>query len=152
LFEHGPGTASYQRDQAGCGLLIQPLSHALSRGEAADTQRLLEILVVAHGGDGLKITLAQAQQPQGAAHNVDFGDLAAAPDQAAHLPPQVTGVVDAGADQWQAGVAGGEFVVALLEDQSLHVCTCQVSFWDRRILINFIRNFNVLIVLLTTSY
>jgi hypothetical protein len=45
--------------------------------------------------------------------------------------------VDARAGQGQAGVAGVEFVVALLDDQSLHVFTCQVSFLDRRILINF---------------
>jgi hypothetical protein len=33
-------------------------------------------------------------------------------------------------------VAGVEFVVALLEDKSLHVFTCQVSFLDRCILQN----------------
>jgi hypothetical protein len=113
---------------------------------------VLEIFVAAHGGDGLKIALAQTQQPQGAAHDVDFGDLTAAPDQAAHLPPQVAGAVDTGADQRQAGVAGVEFVVALLEEHSLHICTCQVSFWDRRLLVNFYQNFNELIVLLTIFY
>jgi hypothetical protein len=43
-------------------------------------------------------------------------------------------VIDARANQGQAGVAGIEFVVALLKDKSLHVFTCQVSFQDRRIL------------------
>ena len=53
------------------------------------------------------------------------------------LPSQVAVAIDARAGQGQAGVAGVEFVVALLDDQSLHVFTCQVSFLDRRILINF---------------
>ena len=90
-----------------------------------------------HAGDGLEIALAQAQQPQVAAEDVDVGDLAATSTQPAHLPPQVAVAVDARAGQGQAGVAGVEFVVALLDDQSLHVFTCQVSFLDRRILINF---------------
>ena len=54
--------------------------------------------------------------------------------------------VDTGANQAQAGVAGVKFAVALLDDQSLHVFTCQVSFFDRYILINFYLNFNILIV------
>ena len=53
------------------------------------------------------------------------------------LTTDLTVAVDARAGQGQAGVAGVEFVVALLDDESLHVCTCQVSFLDRCILINF---------------
>ena len=56
------------------------------------------------------------------------------------------------ANQAQAGVAGVKFVVALFDDQSLHVFTCQVSFLDRYILINFYLNFNILIASLATFY
>ena len=108
----------------------------IGRGNATDAQGLLEKVVVAHADDGLEITLAQAQQPQVAAQDIDVGDLAATSTQPAHLPPQVAVAVDARASQGQAGVAGIESVVALLEDQSLHVFTCQVSFLDRCILIN----------------
>ena len=137
LLEHGLRTAENQRDQAVGGRLVQSLPQALGRGNATDAQGLLEKVVVAHAGDGLEIALAQAQQPQVAAQDVDVGDLAATSTQPAHLPPQVAVAVDARAGQGQAGVAGVEFVVALLDDQSLHVCTCQVSFLDRCILINF---------------
>ena len=136
MLEHGPGAANDQRDQAGCGPLVKPLPQAFRRGQPTDAQGLLEKVVVAHAGDGLEIALAQAQQPQVAAQDVDVGDLPAASTQPAHLPPQVAVAVDARAGQGQAGVAGVEFVVALLDDPSLHVFTCQVSFLDRRILIN----------------
>ena len=106
----------------------------IGRGNATDAQGLLEKVVVAHADDGLEIALAQAQQPQVATEDVDVGDLAATSTQPAHLPPQVAVTVDARAGQGQAGVAGVEFVVALLEDKPLHVFTCQVSFQDRRIL------------------
>ena len=78
--------------------------------------------------------------------------LPAAPGQAAHPWPQIAVTVDACADQGQAGVAGVEFVVALLEDQSLHVFTCQGSFRDRCILQNFYRNFSILNAYLTNFY
>ena len=52
----------------------------------------------------------------------------------------------------QGGVVGVEFVVALIEDQSLHVCTCQVSFRGGCILINFYLNFIILTVHFVTFY
>ena len=63
LFKHGPGTTRDLRNQAGCGPLVQPLAHALGRGDATDAQGLPEIHVVQHSGDALEIALAQAQQP-----------------------------------------------------------------------------------------
>jgi hypothetical protein len=62
--------------------------------------------------------------------------------------PQATVVVDARANQGQAGMAGVEFVVALLKDESLHIFTCQVSFQDRRILQYFYLDLNKLIATL----
>jgi len=38
--------------------------------------------------------------------------------------PEVAVAVAAGADQGQTEVAGVEFVIAMLKNQSLHVCTC----------------------------
>ena len=35
------------------------------------------------------------------------------------------------ADQSQARMTGVEFLAALLQEQSLHLCTCRVSFRDR---------------------
>ena len=49
--------------------------------------------------------------------------------------------VDARAGQCQAGVAGVEFVVALLDDESLHVCTCQVSFFGQVYIDKFLLKF-----------
>ena len=146
LLEHGLRTARDQWDQAVGGSLVQSLPQTLGRGDATDAQGLLEIVVAAHAGDGLEIALAQAQQPQVAAQDIDVGDLPVAPTQSTHLPAQVAVAVDTGANQAQAGVAGVKFAVALLDDQSLHVFTCQVSFFDRYILINFYLNFNILIV------
>ena len=67
VFEHGLGTTQNKRDQACCGPLVQSLPQALGRGDAADAQGLLEIVIVPHTGNGLGIALAQAQQPQVAA-------------------------------------------------------------------------------------
>ena len=126
-FEHGAGVLDDQRNECST-CLVQSLTQPLCRRDSADTQRLLEVLVIPLGGDGLIIALPKTQQAEVTADNVDLGNVIAPLAHAAKSSPQVTVVIDARANQSQAGVAGVEFVVALLEDEPLHIFTCQVGF------------------------
>ena len=70
--EHGSRTAIDDRDKVGSGL-IKSLPQPLDRGHPTDPQSLLEIVVLPHGGNGLIIALAQTQQAQIAAKDIDLG-------------------------------------------------------------------------------
>jgi hypothetical protein len=120
------------------------LTQPLDRGHPADTQGLFEVVVLPQGGNGLIIAFAQTEQAKIAAKDIDLGNVIAPLGYPADIPAQVAVPVDAGAGQGQPGVAGVEFFAALFEDQSLHVFTCRVSFWDRWILQYFYKNFNIL--------
>ena len=128
------------------------MTQPLDRGHPADTQGLFEVVVLPHGGNGLIIAFAQAQQAKIAAKDIDLGNVIAPLGHLADIPAQVAVPVDAGAGQGQPGVAGVEFFAALFEDQSFHVFTCRVSFRDRRILHFLCINFNILSGKMTSFY
>jgi len=121
--EHGSRTSIDHRDQLSSGL-VQSLPQPLDRGHPADTQGLFEIVVLSHGGNGLIIALAQTQQAQIAAQDIDLGNVIAPLGRPADIPAKVTVPVDAGASQGQPGVAGVEFFAALLQEHSFHVFAC----------------------------
>ena len=141
--EHGSRTSMDDRDKVASGL-VQSLPQPLDRGHPDDTQGLLEIVVLPHGGNGLIIALAQTKQAKIAAKDIDLGNMIAPLGHPADIPAKVAVPVDAGTGQGQPGVAGVEFFAALFEDQSFHVFTCRVSFRDRWILQYFYINFNIL--------
>ena len=142
--EHGSRASIDDRDTFG-GRRIQSLAQPLNRRHPADTRGLLEIVILAHGGNGLIIAFAQAKQAEIAPKDIDLGNMIAPFGHLADMPAKVAVPVDAGAGQGEPGVAGVEFFAALFEDQSFHVFTCRVSFYDRRILQYFYLNFNNLI-------
>jgi hypothetical protein len=62
-----------------------------------------------------------------------------------NLRRQVAEAVDAQPDQGQARVACVEFIARLFKNKTFHLFTCQVSFYDRGILQNFVKKINILI-------
>jgi len=151
MLEHGPGCLVNDRDEI-ASRFIQPLAHPFRRGDAVYTQRLTKRGVLPHAGYGLKITLAHAEQAKIAPQDIDLGEVIAPGHLPADPASQLAVSVDAGSNQGQPGMAGIEFAVALLQNESFHHRSCRVNFFDRPALQYFSNNFNMLISKPTIFY